>query len=329
MPGALLLVLAVILAFPLPELLLLGRVLIGAQPTLQQLSATLLLRRRVPFALLLAERVEFLLQGVITRPGRLVGVSHSRFLSLVRSHAILLADRICPGILLAGPRFDRQNRTMCAACPRQRRSCLRNSAFAAHRIAVPLSYWRQIRRSPALVGAKDMQAAATRVAGVIMTLRPITDDNRVSVLALRVRPSQERFVGSVQQALQDAADYPHAKPWYRAMYVGDDPVGFVMVSWNVPPQPPDIIGPWFLWKLLVDRRYQGRGYGAQAVRTITELVRAEGAIELLTSYVAEEGGPAGFYQRLGFVPTGELDRDGEVIVSLALPTAGSAGRTPG
>jgi len=101
-----------------------------------------------------------------------------------------------------------------------------------------------------------------------------------------------------------------------------------MVSWNVQPQPPDIIGPWFLWKVIIDRRYQGHGYGAEAVRQVAELVRAEGATELLTSYVPEDGGPAGFYQRLGFVPTGELDGNGEVIVDLALLQTDSAGRPP-
>jgi len=156
------------------------------------------------------------------------------------------------------------------------------------------------------------------LAAVTVTLRHITDDNRADVLALRVRPDQERFVGSVRGALQDAAEYPHARPWYRAIYAGEDPVGFVMVSWNVPPEPPDIIGPWFLWKLIVDERYQRRGYGAEAVRRVAELIRAAGATDLLTSYVPEEGGPAGFYERLGFLPTGETDRDGEVIVRLAL-----------
>jgi len=92
----------------------------------------------------------------------------------------------------------------------------------------------------------------------------------------------------------------------------------------VPPQPPEIIGPWFLWKLLIDERYQARGYGAAVVRQIAELVRAEGAWELLTSYVPEDHGPAGFYQRLGFVPTGEFDDHGEAIVRLGLPS----GSTP-
>ena len=154
---------------------------------------------------------------------------------------------------------------------------------------------------------------------MLVTLREMTDANTEAVLALRLEAEQERFVGSVQDALDDAASYPQANPWYRAVYAGDVPVGFVMVSWNVTPQPPEIIGPWFLWKLIIDPQHQGRGYGAQAVRQVAALVTREGATELLTSYVTGEGGPAGFYARLGFVPTGDLDAAGEVIVALALP----------
>ncbi len=155
-----------------------------------------------------------------------------------------------------------------------------------------------------------------------VTLEEITGEHRDAVLALRVAPGQERFVSSVQDSLAEAADYPQAKPWYRAVYASSEPagpVGFVMISWNCEPHPPEIIGPWFLWKLLIDERYQGRGYGTAVVRQIAELVQAEGASELLTSYIPEDDGPVGFYQRLGFMPTGELDANGEVIVRLALP----------
>jgi diamine N-acetyltransferase len=153
---------------------------------------------------------------------------------------------------------------------------------------------------------------------VAVILREITDDNRAAALALRLAAGQERFVDSVPDALREAAEYPQAKPWYRAVYADGEPVGFVMVSWNAEPQPPEIIGPWFLWKLLIDERYQGRGYGSEVVRQVVDLVRAEGATELLTSYVSEDGGPAGFYARLGFVPTGEVDMNGEVIARLPL-----------
>ena len=124
-------------------------------------------------------------------------------------------------------------------------------------------------------------------------LEEISDGNRATVLALRVAPGQEQFVSSVPESLAEAAEYPHARPWYRAIVADGTPVGFAMVSWNAEPDPPEIIGPWFLWKLLIDERYQRRGYGAGVVRQIAELVRAEGAAELLTSYVPEPGARPG------------------------------------
>ena len=151
-----------------------------------------------------------------------------------------------------------------------------------------------------------------------MSLREIDDDNREAVVGLRLASGQERFVSSVAESLAIAVDEPQGNPWYRAIFAGDEPVGFMMLSWDVEPRPPEIRGPWFLWKLLIDERYQGRGYGREAVRQVVDLVRAEGATELFTSYVPENGGPAGFYERLGFVPTGEVDPAGEVIMRLAL-----------
>ncbi|GGC07120.1 GNAT family N-acetyltransferase [Cellulomonas carbonis] len=149
-----------------------------------------------------------------------------------------------------------------------------------------------------------------------VTLREITDDNRAAVLALRTTPDQERFVTSVEDSLDEAADHPEGNPWYRAVYDDDDPVGFVMLSWDVAPRPPDINGPWFLWKLLVDHRSQGRGYGREVVRQVVEIVREHGGTELLTSHVPGDGSPAGFYARLGFVPRGDLDPEGEIILRL-------------
>src|SRR5918999_3264218 len=151
-----------------------------------------------------------------------------------------------------------------------------------------------------------------------VTLREITDENRDAVLALSVAPEQRRFVGTVADALRDAAEIPEGMPWYRAIYADDEPVGFVMLSWNVTPDPPRIIGPWFLWKLLIDARHQRRGYGRAAVRLVADIVRSEGATELLTSYVPGDGEPWPFYRSLGFRPTGDLDENGEIILSLGL-----------
>ena len=152
----------------------------------------------------------------------------------------------------------------------------------------------------------------------VVALREVTDQNRRAVLALRVASTQERFVGTVVGALADAQEIPEGKPWYRAIYADDQPVGFVMLSWNVEPEPPRIIGPWFLWKLLLDERHQRRGYGREAVGLIADIVRANGAAELLTSCVPGGDGPESFYRRIGFRPTGEVDDNAEIILALDL-----------
>jgi DNA-binding CsgD family transcriptional regulator len=55
----------------------LGPVLIDVQPAFQLLGAALFLGRLVPFSLLLAQGLEFGLQGLIPRPGRIVRVTHA------------------------------------------------------------------------------------------------------------------------------------------------------------------------------------------------------------------------------------------------------------
>jgi diamine N-acetyltransferase len=153
-------------------------------------------------------------------------------------------------------------------------------------------------------------------------LREVTDANRDAVLGLHAGAAEGRFVSSVADSIEEAAESPEGNPWYRAAYLDGQPVGFVMVSRNVTPRPPEIIGPWFLWKLLVDEGHQGRGIGRAIVEEVVERIRAEGATELLTSHVVGNGGPGGFYERLGFVPTGDLDPEGEIILRLDLREPG-------
>ncbi|MFB6946799.1 GNAT family N-acetyltransferase [Streptomyces sp. NPDC056237] len=148
-------------------------------------------------------------------------------------------------------------------------------------------------------------------------LREITDDNLDAVRALRVRRDQKQFVASVSNSLKEATKKPEANPWYRALYRDDEPVGFVMLSWKPPAGP--YKGRHFIWRLLVDKRHQGRGFGREALTQITALVRTDGATELLTSYEPGDGEPWPFYQKFGFEPTGDID-DGEIVLRLTFPT---------
>src|SRR5215472_1495425 len=84
MPGVFFLIIRVAVA--LTALADLGRVLVCVQPALELLGSALLVWRRVPFALLLAQGLKFLLDGVVTRPGRIVTIcSQTRSPAAVRS----------------------------------------------------------------------------------------------------------------------------------------------------------------------------------------------------------------------------------------------------
>lgn len=145
----------------------------------------------------------------------------------------------------------------------------------------------------------------------MIELREVDDTVREELIReVALTEDQLRFVSDVEESLREAAEVPEANPWYRGVYDDGVPVGFVMIAWDVPPTD-GLIGPWFLWKLFIDRDHQRRGYGEAVLDLIVRIVRENGGTELFTSYTERPGGPGPFYARLGFVPTGE--HQGEVL----------------
>lgn len=150
----------------------------------------------------------------------------------------------------------------------------------------------------------------------------VTDEQRAAAMALRVSAAQERFVASVESSLHEALEYPEACARYWTANDGDRVVGFVMLSDGIPrdvlDDDPTLVGPYFLWRLLIDEAAQRQGYGSAALDALADYVRGRpGAEALLTSAGQGEGSPQPFYERYGFVPPGEL-HDGEVVLRLAL-----------
>jgi diamine N-acetyltransferase len=155
------------------------------------------------------------------------------------------------------------------------------------------------------------------VAGV--HLRAVTNDNRAAVEALSVTAQQSDYVAGVAESIVEAAEYPDAKPAYWGLYDGETPVGFVMISDGITVENPSYLGPYYLWRLLVDQGQQGRGYGAAAIRLVVDYLRTErpDATELLTSTVQGPASPIGFYLGQGFRRTGQI-HEGEVVLTLPL-----------
>lgn len=145
----------------------------------------------------------------------------------------------------------------------------------------------------------------------MIQLRPVTQENVRAVCRLRPRPDQERFVAPAAVSMAQAGLHPEGAP--RALYAGEELVGMALLELR-----PGVCDAG-LWRLLVDRDHQGRGYGAAAVRAIIEEVSARGYRRLLLSHGQGPGNPGPFYEKLGFRYTGELDED-ERIMALDLGT---------
>jgi diamine N-acetyltransferase len=143
-----------------------------------------------------------------------------------------------------------------------------------------------------------------------ISLREITEETLVSILKLKVAPEQEQFVASNAVSIAQAHFSKHA--WFRAIYADETPVGFVMLH-DEPAKPE-----YYLWRYMIDARYQRLGFGRQALQLIIDHVKTRpNATELLLSYVPQEGGPQPFYERLGFTHTGRIVDD-EVEMRIAV-----------
>lgn len=143
-------------------------------------------------------------------------------------------------------------------------------------------------------------------------LEPITDDTVWGICQLSDTLTEPRknFVATNAVSLAQAHFNKHA--WFRAIYAGKAPVGFMMIVDD--PETPE----YFLWRFMIAAPYQGRGYGSQAIQRLVEYVKTRpGARELLVSCGEGEGSPKEFYLKQGFVPTGEVD-DGETVLRMTL-----------
>jgi diamine N-acetyltransferase len=152
-----------------------------------------------------------------------------------------------------------------------------------------------------------------------VSLRGIRDDNRSEIERLRVTPDQGNYVDGVAESLVEAAETPGACPWYRGVYRGDVAVGFVMISDGIPDGRPEYLGPYYLWRLLIDARWQRQGLGTATVDLVVDYLRTRPrARTLLTSVTRGPASPLPFYRRYGFSPTGQVF-DGEDVLELPLP----------
>ena len=155
-------------------------------------------------------------------------------------------------------------------------------------------------------------------------LEKVTDDNVDAIVKLRVSKEQRNYVASNNWSLIDAyLSLAEGKPVFPfGIYNGKTLVGFIMISYYT-----DWSGyereAWlnseayqfyqgkpyyYVWRFMIDKRFQGRGYGREALRLALEFIRTFpcGKAEYcVLSYEPSNEAAKNFYGSFGFTELNE------------------------
>jgi len=148
-----------------------------------------------------------------------------------------------------------------------------------------------------------------------LTLREVTNENFKPVILLSdtLTDAQKKCVASNVKSLAQA--YLNLEDaWPRAVYLGEEPIGFIMLHLHPDDDIPETDRPaLYLWRFMIAGPHQGKGYGKAVLDMLVEKCRAEGKKTLYLSCDTDGPMPYRFYLKYGFIDTGKRDDDEQVL----------------
>ena len=120
-----------------------------------------------------------------------------------------------------------------------------------------------------------------------LRLEKVNVDNWLPLVRLKVKRSQEGFVASNLGSLAEAyvATISGGYPQPFGIFLGDKPIGFLMVGYYPDLEyakkyaepgeatPYFMNGSYLIWRFMIDKKYQGKGYGKKAFQLAMDYVR--------------------------------------------------------
>ena len=132
-----------------------------------------------------------------------------------------------------------------------------------------------------------------------VTLQPIAQDNWIECISLNVSEEQQQRHAVAPNVISLAQAY--GEPWWipLGIYAGNTMVGFVMYG----RRPGTAIS--YILRLMVDARYQGRGYGKAALAAVIDHIRQEDSGEIQLDYDPNDPITVRLYTGAGFRAIGQ------------------------
>lgn len=129
----------------------------------------------------------------------------------------------------------------------------------------------------------------------MLHLKTITKDNWIKAISLKVREDQVKFVASntVSLAQLNFLENFHAK----GIYYGEEMVGFTLYGID------EDDNEYWIYRMMIDQKHQGKGYGKEAVQLVIEDIRAmKGPYNqtISLSYEPDNEHAKRIYEKMGF-----------------------------
>ena len=145
-------------------------------------------------------------------------------------------------------------------------------------------------------------------------LKAIDHTNMDAVVALEVSDSQKQYIDSNKASLEAAAENKNvARPF--AIYADDKLVGFTMFAFDVDYDDPN--DRYWLWRFMIDKNLQRKGYGSAALEKLIEYFKNNGADHIRLSTKDTNTVALSLYHKYLFKETGEMNGE-EMILELKL-----------
>ncbi|MBD5509134.1 MAG: GNAT family N-acetyltransferase [Lachnospiraceae bacterium] len=147
-----------------------------------------------------------------------------------------------------------------------------------------------------------------------IALKEITEQNKQECFSLKVSPAQSEYIASNENSLNEAQENPEiARPF--AIYADDKMIGFTMFAWDENNEDPE--DKYWIWRFMIDKSLQGKGYGHLALKEIINYFKDNGA-DIITLSTKESNKTAlSLYHQFGFKENGEMN-DEEIVLKLFL-----------
>lgn len=138
----------------------------------------------------------------------------------------------------------------------------------------------------------------------------VSEESYEEVLALHVAKYQDNFIETTRQCLDEAKELSLWNP--TAIYDENKIIGFAMYGFF---KSEGVNGRVWLDRFMIDERYQGKGYGVNALKLlISKLYDEYECNEIFLSIYEENVVAIKIYEKLGFRFNGEFDINGEKVM---------------